>query len=470
MQFLKSWPSKQQFFFLFLASFLVRAAVFYFFIIPGNYYNQPDSPDYHVSTLCMAYGHGMYRPDLKEPIFWRTPGYPWFLSKFYQWAGLRGSKFNNYQTAHKASIWFQILLDSFIPILLFYLAWLLTQSLLISCITALIGVFHVGFILASLLILSEAIAIIFFYLFLIFFFKLLLYQPKRWFLFLTLAALTLSAYTWIRPMGEYVALISTLIMFFCLQTPWKVNFKKAALFYGLFFATLLPWYVRNYNYTNEWFFCPTSGPYLLNFCSAKIERDITGATLIDAWKNVQKKAQQHVQIKKKHSPTIVSPLACKEIAMPIIKQRPFLFAYHWLKENIKTTFDLYSYQLVAMHKGISTYDPLEEFLSEKISSCLYKDTIPFTTRAIAWIELLFSLLLWTGIFFGLWRFFLQPLFQKKYNHKIVIWLASGLLIGLCIGLTGGFGYARLRLPIEPLLIILALMYWFDKKTMKRIAT
>jgi hypothetical protein len=84
-------------------------------------------------------------------------------------------------------------------------------------------------------------------------------------------------------------------------------------------------------------------------------------------------------------------------------------------------------------------------------------------RLLCWFELLFSFLIWIGLIGGLWLFLLAPLIQKNnpIKHNITaLWIKCGLLIGGFLLQTGGFGYARLRMPIEPLMIILSLTFWY----------
>jgi len=50
-----------------------------------------------------------------------------------------------------------------------------------------------------------------------------------------------------------------------------------------------------------------------------------------------------------------------------------------------------------------------------------------------------------------------------------LWLKAGVMIAAVLGMTGGFGYARLRMPVEPLLVLLSLTFWYYfcyKKTNK----
>jgi len=69
----------------------------------------------------------------------------------------------------------------------------------------------------------------------------------------------------------------------------------------------------------------------------------------------------------------------------------------WMKEVFKTSFDLYAYQFVTITNNTFMYDPLEEFLNEKLKLTLYTQPMPYTFRIIAWLELLFLILQWFGI-------------------------------------------------------------------------
>src|SRR5205807_276314 len=63
---------------------------------------------------------------------------------------------------------------------------------------------------------------------------------------------------------------------------------------------------------------------------------------------------------------------CMHTAWPFIKNHPGYFIYDWMVEVIKTTFDLYASQLVAIAGNCYRWDPLVEYLDEKIKKCLYE--------------------------------------------------------------------------------------------------
>ncbi len=454
-----------------LAALVVRALFFYCFMLQITsdhiHYHQADSNDYHVGALCIALGNGMSTPGNNQPMFWRTPGYPAFLALFYHWYGITSGDFNQNHPAQKAALWAQLILCCLIPLIILFLAHLLTGSWIVAWASAWISVFHIGFVLASTYLLTEGISMIFFYLFLIFFFKLLLDSSTSWFSTALSAMACLSIYTWIRPMGEFVGILTTVILLFGSVGNWRTSIKKSLTFAAPFFASLCAWYWRNYTLTGEWFYCPLSGIYLNVFCAPKILRRTMNISLHDAWKYTQQAA--HEEIKKAYyalqgTGLYVSPLLSKKIAVPIIAAYPLYFIIDWLKESCKTAFDLYSYQLIAYAKCQFWFDPLEEFVTEKIGECLFLQPAPLWMRMIAWSELIYSLLIWIGLGAGIWTYAIQPFFLhtpltdwQQRNRRI--WIVAALLSASIIGMTGGFGYARLRLPVEPLMLILSIMGW-----------
>lgn len=454
---------------LYCAAFLVRAAAMIFLIQPHGFFKQADSTDYHNCAVSIAVGNGMHRIDTQEPIFWRTPGYPPYLAFFYKLCGMRSPRFEDNTTAQTISIWMQIALSCTIPIILFYLAGILTQTTAIASILAWIAVLHPGLVLASTYLLTEGLALIFFYLFLMCFFYAILSERKKIsFLSLLGAAFSLGIYTWMRPMGEFIGLFSFFLLCVASYGSWTQKTARGLLFAFLFFGSLLPWYTRNYQLTSEWFFCPTIGTYLNCFSVPKILRRTLNKPIEECLKISQinaGRATHQERLRLRGTGLHVSNNVCKQVAYPVIKSHPWFFLYDWIAETIKTTFDLYTYQLIPMINGSYWYDPIEEYLPEKISACLWAHEMPWHGRIICWIEFLFSLLLWIGLLGGFWIFVVRAFITKTpntpYDHSLLkVRVVSIVMIGITIGMTGGFGYARLRLPAEPLMLILSLTFWY----------
>jgi hypothetical protein len=468
-------PSFNNLSLLFIAALILRAGLFYFYVQHNERYRQPDSTDYHTAALVLSYSGTMTRFDNNEPIFWRTPGYPVFLWPFYTLQGLTTGKFSDYVTAQKAAIWLQIILCSFIPIILLFLALQLTGSLIVAWITALFSAIHLGFALAATYLLTDGLASLFFYLFLLFFYKAFRMRgdtdqkKATLYWFLVAAVLNLSIYTWMRPMGTFVGILCTVLLLFSLGS-WQKKIKISLFFFTLFFSTLSPWYIRNYNLTGQWFFCPMSGAYIQAFCAPKIIRRVSGWPLEKCMRSlfiqVEQEAKKEGEALRAQGSrnVVVKHIICGKVAWPWLTAYPLQASYDWIVQVFKTGFDLYASQLVAFAYNTFSYDPLEEYLGERISSALYAKPLPYWMRIAAWFELVTSIVMWLGLLAGSLVFLLQPLYlfvryQQPWSRLTALWLKTTPLIGAIIFMTGGFGYARLRLPVEPLMIILALTFF-----------
>lgn len=455
--------------FIFFIAFIVRAGTFYFFTQYNERYWQADTMDYYNSALCIALGTGMHRVDNMQPIFWRTPGYPWYLSLFYNWYGVKSVRFEDNAAANHIALWVQIFFSSFAPLLVFWLAYLLTGWLTLASVAAWISVFHLGLVLASGYMLTEAWALLFFFLFLIFFY----YGFSWWFesgkrrtlLYLTCAAISLAVYTWLRPNGEFACYLSAGMLAFSFGS-WQQKAAKIIIFSTIFFTALSPWCYRNYQLTGHWFFCPMSGPYLVTFPAPKIMRRVTGNPLDKCLRYLLMQTKQELDERQKIM-QITNPgkITCQELvagmfAWPWIMKYPHYFILEWMQEVCKTAFDLNASQLVAFAANRYKHDEMEEFLPEKLKLCLYKQPMSTTMRLFCWYDFAYLLWLWTGIFLGFLLCIMLLLRRTKLSALDALWLKSALFIGGLIGMTGGFGYARLRLPVEPLMIILSLTFWF----------
>ena len=205
-------------------------------------------------------------------------------------------------------------------------------------------------------------------------------------------------------------------------------------------------------------------------------RSLTGRPLIECMnyvlQHVGAALKQEYQRVKTETPHLYlsRELVCGKVAWPIIFAHPFYFVRDWIKEVLKTTFDPYASQLVAFANNTYSYDPPEEFLFEKLYLCLFGQPMPIFSRLLCWIDFLFLVWVWIGLLGGLWLFLIKPLFRREISNELrfyrALWLKTGIFVGGLVVLTGGFGYARLRMPVEPLVLIMTLTWWLrflDKK-------
>ena len=221
----------------------------------------------------------------------------YIYSHFIHYSDRRHSPLRGSKTAQQASIWFQIFLSAFVPIILLFLALYITQSIWIAHLTAWISIFHLGMVLASTYFLTEAVSLIPFYLFLLYFYRSFSaifeesHKHSSWKKDIILAAIMLAIYAWFRPMGQFVAILGSLIVILFSQDPLKLKCKKIALLLITFFTCVSPWYFRNYQLTGNWFFCPMFGAYLNSFCAPRIKAEIENKDLIDAWRELGTQAE-----------------------------------------------------------------------------------------------------------------------------------------------------------------------------------
>ncbi len=448
---------------LFALAYCIRAFVFYAWIYPREYYRQPDSFDYHYCALNIAQGYGMYHPSIKKPIFWRTPGYPLYLVPFYLVKRSSGAQFSDYRTVHKAALTVQVFLSSCIPLIIYCLAFLFTHSSLVAWLAAGIATVHPGLVLASTYLLTDSLATLFFLLF-VFFLPIGLVPSTM--LTSTLSALSLSIFTWMRPMGIYIACIAALLILCGYTRSFVRSLLFSMLFLTIFISTLTPWYIRNYTLTGSWFFCPQMGPYLQTFIAPKIARTITNKPLRECLRRFNIQVKQEIEYREQQliaqrSPySVCTELVCLSVALPWIINYPFYTLKEWLKEVIKTSGDLYSSQIVAFAYNTWSWDPPEEFLLEKVAAALFNPTLSRYIRALAWLELVYILLLWIGLIGGSILFFIYALYTRQAKAAFYQWFVVLVLISSVLGMTGGYGYARLRLPIEGLMLIISLQFWY----------
>jgi hypothetical protein len=241
----------------------------------------------------------------------------------------------------------------------------------------------------------------------------------------------------------------------------------------VFLGTLAPWYVRNYTLTHKIFFWPAAGTYLNAFVAPKVLRSIHGTSFETNWKKLQtlahQRAVQAFLATRAQGLSIVPEHVAGEVAWPIVLRHPWYTFAAWMPEVIKSTFDLYASQLVSFANNSFMWDPLEEFLGEKIARALYKQPMPLWMRIIAWVEFIATIFLWILLCMGMCLFWIIPLFKRcnvssETKALAALWFKVLFLVAGILFMTGGFGYARLRLPVEPLLWILALTVFIPRNS------
>ncbi|MHA1696135.1 MAG: hypothetical protein ACTSUG_12770, partial [Candidatus Helarchaeota archaeon] len=251
---------------LFLFSFLIRSAFFYFYLGQNNNFFTYDTQAYHNVANQICNGNGISNLNGK-PSFYRVPGYSLFLAGCYK---LFGGDI-------KKALWIQIFFASFIPLLIFFLSLVLfPKNMLLAKITSVfVSFFHLGFILFSGFAMTETFFVFFWLLFLILFMNRIFNIIKLKNLFF--AGIFSGFASLFRPIGHYLIFISILIVLFSYGGYVKKIKKSLILFLG-WFVIVFGWLLRNYLLTGFIFFHTLPGIHFLKHSASRIAMHIHGCS------------------------------------------------------------------------------------------------------------------------------------------------------------------------------------------------
>lgn len=495
--------------FLFLFSLLIRSLVFHFYLSKNENFWQVDSTTYHQVANCIASGCGISYKENK-PCFYRLPGYPLFLSIFYYFQRVCPAK-----PWRSGALWFQIFLASLIPILIFFLSLsLFPTNLLLAKLSSIYSAVHLGFVLYSGFFMSESLFLFFFLLFAIFFFNnnvagistpvLPACPAKPWRsgehvegfnrtgsfflsgLFLGLASL-------VRPVGQYFIILSIALIFLPLVLSFdKLRMlgvskdKKIRSSFLLFLGWVIPvsfWLIRNYMLLGHIFFHTLPGGHFLYLSASRVAMHEQNCTYWQARQNLQEESTSLIKVKEQELKRPLNEIEhCKVLEGLAVKyfiKHPGLAVKNWFTDMMRTTLSLYSAELIYLYndrkeidyfnKKRTTWDMFRRYLFPDVDSKLIKVILFFEVLFFFFVLLGFA----SGVIKVLFLFFvylfgLKKLTQEQFNG-ISVWLKASCFVGLFILLSLSGGYARMRLPAEPFLIILAFSFWLDfvKKYIKK---
>jgi hypothetical protein len=512
---------------LFVFSFLIRAAVFIGYLSKNKNYFQVDSNTYHLIATQISEGNGFCN-EKGTSNFYRLPGYPVFLSIYYK---IFGPDTQNV-------LWLQILLAALIPISVFLLSFaLFPQNILLAKCAGIYSSIHLGLVLYSGFFMSETLFIFLFLIFAILFLScvhlffckekkrksntspklcrylclpepiatsepyLLLFEDifeseqkeilrclygrpdeikiSRNIFF---AGLALGLASLVRPVGHYLIILSLLLIIFSRDDlRQKINLGLT-----LTLGWLIPvsfWLLRNFLLTGCIFFHTLPGGHFLYFSASRIamhEYNCSYEQAKDILRNqVDSLITKEEQNKKRSLSEIEQCYVREDLAKQYFKNYPSIAFKLWLTDIFRTTFSLFSSEILYLETDRAEFDYFDK--DRTVSSMFSRYIFPKTDKPwLSWLirlEIFIFLLLWIGLFLGFLRIFTACIknWSSSINRAVLCsWARSLVFIKffIIIGLAGG--YARMRLPAEPFLIILSLSFWtyflsFDKLRMNGFA-
>lgn len=429
---------------VFFISLLLRTLLFFGFLRNGeNYLAYFDTAQYQAIANNVVQGNGIsVSPEV--PNFYRLPGYPLFLAFCYKVHEKISYKINK---DHLAAL-IQLVFASLLPIFVFCLSQvLLPDMIVLARFVSIVSSIHIGFISYSGILATE---ILFTLIFIIFF--ILFFQDRS-----VLAGVALGMASLIRPVGHFIIPVAVImILFFNLKKSLLKRLQDSIFLAFAWIMTVSWWLVRNWLLTGMIFFHTLPGLHFLQYVTAKIVMDIRGCSyveargaLLDEWKEaiIKQECLSTYKISEPEKCTIAEKITCSYLS-----QRPFVALKNGLCEMMKTVFGLYSAQMVFSDAQEWGDYSIQSNILIKIKKYLFPSVKTWYLIPLVWYDIIFSIFLLLGFCIFCIKIFCD---QKAFYLGLKILPFMFLLIGL----TCAYGCARLRLPIEPLLVISSCFGW-----------
>jgi hypothetical protein len=412
---------------LFLLGFLLRLPVFFLaFANPARAIPPGDAPGYYQLAINL-FRHGVFSPSSAAPFQpdpFRTPGYPLFLALIFFLTG----------SSTLAVVFAQSLLHAVTGLVIVRLGEKVMGSLrigVIGCVLWMIA--PLPAIFAGLL-LSEI-------LFTAFFLILLLVLTETRMVYSALGGALLGAAILIRPIGIF--LWPSIIPALCLGIGWRRAIAKCALFSAMVAAVIAPWLYRNYHIFGR-VTLETVQSNLLYYNAAGYLTWRDGLTLGEARDAATRYYQQYLAETGLHPATEVEESdAMSSAAIRMLLADPLRGIWFNALNSLNGLRPGASYFLMYLEPGRIIPDSVTNGeLSPAISNINQPEILLVTVMLSVFYGLLY-LLSAIGV--------LQLLWYRK-------WMALALLVVPCVlimYIPGLASNARFRIPIEPILCLLA---------------
>ena len=495
---------------LFIVSLLIRAGVYQWYLSNNQRYWQVDSNTYHLVAQEIAKDNGISQAN-GQPNFYRLPGYPVFIAFFYKLFGPQPTTF----------LWIQVVLASCIPLLIFLLVLgLFPRRRWLAYCASLYSSIHLGLVLYSGFFMSETLFIFFFLLFSLMFLPNVHWwfcrsvDIERWqdacrcqpdmFTFLPdettespaftafyekiqeakhaelcqtpavdvsykyflLAGIFLGLASMVRPVGHYVLVVALFLLLFSYDG-WKKKLTRAAVLVGSWLIVVLPWLLRNYLLLGHLFFHTLPGGHFLYFSAARVVASVDQCSYAQAKDKVGHEVNQRMQdeerIKHRELTEIERCYVHEHLARHYFVQHPLVTMKLWLTDIFRTCFSLYSAELLYLEADRPEFD----YFSSKrgiwslFARYLFPQTNNWYLKLIVYLEILLFLFMLTGCLLS-FVFLLGGMLRGAALWNDVcsmLSMLSFIALFLVIALAGG--YARMRLPIEPFIIIIGWYGWLS---------
>jgi hypothetical protein len=153
----------------------------------------------------------------------------------------------------------------------------------------------------------------------------------------------------------------------------------------------------------------------------------------------------------------------EKLAIKYFKSMPLITLKNWAIDMLRTSLSLYSAEILYIESGRQAKD---YFNKDRSTLSMFKKYLwPSKDKpwlnCLVWLEILLYIFILIGLLFGAFKIVTRAIKNWNTETKILLcpWLISVPFICLFIFIALSGGYARMRLPVEPFLIILSLSFW-----------
>ena len=423
---------------LFLVAIFIRGGLFFHINSYPEVIFQPDSKMYIslAEGLC-KYGSFVYPETPARPDVERMPGYPLFL------AGAMGL-FGGYLPV----VLLQIILDAFSCVLIYLLAEKISRGA--GLISGLLAAVSVGMITYAHFILNDSLFVFGFLLLLLAVFGFL--KRPSWKYCLSIG-LGIGILAYVRPVIVYFPLFLT-PLFFCFLIFHQKNSiyraaGKSAAVVALFVIILSPWLARNFSHYGRFRLGAQGGEHLLPYVVPFVWQYSKGIPFIEGMKQVNEKfheecKREHIDIEKAN-PFEVNDFKVK-MAIEYLKKEPkSAIIKAWVFGIVK---NLFAPAIIDFSYLLNIERPHFFYTEGKTLIERGWKFIRGIKGFFGWVVIVSIFGLIASRLLQLWGFFLL-IRKKKWEGILLLLVISYFLL-----VSGPVGYAKYRLPFEPILIIL----------------
>ena len=440
-----------------IIAFIVYAGFYFLFLSNNPCVLMYDSGHYHEGAIALIQ-QGAYVSDSGVPLFYRLPGYPFFLAILY-WI-------TNYSV--RGALLLHIVFAAMLPILIWFVVLRLTGRRRLAGLTAWLSACAPAFMIFSGLVMSEILSTWLFLIFLIFVLC-ALDDPNRLCFFIG-SGIFLGVLSLVRPVGHLLVPFAVGFMIIFLATSWRQRLLSIVIFVVSWVAAITPWVLRNFMLTGHLFFHTLSGPHFINHVALRLVAAGEQISYSDAKSSLYERLKE-LEIENRE--VLGHGLSEIELAnlyeretISIIKRYPAQFLHLTAINCFKTMFSLYSSELLVIDAGgaLPSYD--RTGLMVKIKRFLMPTVNNSLIIGVIYLELVLLLLTIVGVLLATVRFW-RILFQPR------IMLVVGLMV-FFVGISLACGYARLRIALEPFYLLAAayalneLSLWYQRSVSGRL--